>query len=186
MGQRLNIEIVQEDKVLANAYYHWSAYTSESINITRTILDAVESSKGMNPLKRAIFLLQTTGAGFTNAEMVFAKSIDDLKGEVLRQAENRNTGLLGVSPEAIKETRKWEEGRVTIDIEKEMINFEVWWRSSYEDFVTNYPEGKIVDLEIDLENIAFDKFDDFARSFVCREGESDGFRINGSIIIPIE
>lgn len=29
MGQRLNIEIHENGKCLANAYYHWSGYTEE-------------------------------------------------------------------------------------------------------------------------------------------------------------
>lgn len=34
MGQRLNIEIISGDKVLANAYYHWSAYSRIAIELT--------------------------------------------------------------------------------------------------------------------------------------------------------
>ena len=33
MGQRLNIEIKKDSKVLANAYYHWSAYTSSALQM---------------------------------------------------------------------------------------------------------------------------------------------------------
>lgn len=186
MGQRLNIEIVQAEEVLANSYYHWSAYTSEAISLTKDIIKAAGASKGMIPLKRAVFLLQTTGAGFTEDEMGFAKSIDDLKSEALRCTEGRNEGLIGVSEKAINMTRKWEEGRVTIDIEKETINFRVWWESSEEDFGIDYPDGKLVDLDANLECITFDKFNDFAEAFVWQEGVTDGFRIDGKIIIPIE
>ena len=31
MGQRLNIEIVNGETSLANAYYHWSAYTKSAL-----------------------------------------------------------------------------------------------------------------------------------------------------------
>ena len=34
MGQRLNIEIWNESKRLANAYYHWSGYTSSTLDET--------------------------------------------------------------------------------------------------------------------------------------------------------
>ena len=186
MGQRLNIEIVEGEKVLANSYYHWSAYTSSSIKLTKLILEKMSEANEMIPLKKAVFLLQSTDAGFAGDELEYARKIAELNGLDLANASGRSEGLIGISETAINEPRRWEEGRVTIDIEKETINFKVWWESSDEDFVTDYPEGKLVDLEIDLENIAFDKFDDFARSFVWRKGESDGFRINGSIIIPIE
>ena len=42
MGQRLNIEIIENGKVLANAYYHWSGYTSSSLELTQEILEAIE------------------------------------------------------------------------------------------------------------------------------------------------
>ena len=38
MGQRLNIEIMSGEKVLANAYYHWSAYTASAAELTKIIL----------------------------------------------------------------------------------------------------------------------------------------------------
>lgn len=31
MGQRLNLEFQYGDKVIANAYYHWSGYTIDSL-----------------------------------------------------------------------------------------------------------------------------------------------------------
>lgn len=34
MGQSLNIEIWNNGEVLANAYYHWSAYTESAAKIT--------------------------------------------------------------------------------------------------------------------------------------------------------
>ena len=46
MGQRLNIEIVKgdPDNVLANAYYHWSAYTSSAAQLTCLIVAALAAS----------------------------------------------------------------------------------------------------------------------------------------------
>lgn len=41
MGQRLNIEIVNGDTCLANAYYHWSGYTLSACDLTMKILDAM-------------------------------------------------------------------------------------------------------------------------------------------------
>lgn len=31
MGQRLNIEVIKNGKVVGNCYYHWSAYTLSSL-----------------------------------------------------------------------------------------------------------------------------------------------------------
>ena len=38
MGQRLNIEITKNGNVLANSYYHWSAYSDCALNITTKII----------------------------------------------------------------------------------------------------------------------------------------------------
>ena len=40
MGQRLNIEICNNTRTLANAYYHWGAYTSSALEYTAKIIDA--------------------------------------------------------------------------------------------------------------------------------------------------
>ena len=40
MGQRLNIEIKKDSKVLANSYYHWSAYTSSALQMLPKSIDS--------------------------------------------------------------------------------------------------------------------------------------------------
>ena len=41
MGQRLNLEISRGKKPIANAYYHWSAYTDSSYDLARSIINAI-------------------------------------------------------------------------------------------------------------------------------------------------
>ena len=55
MGQRLNIEIINDDKVLANAYYHWAGYTTSAISLTETILHSFIDD-GCYDLPKAIAL----------------------------------------------------------------------------------------------------------------------------------
>lgn len=38
MGQRLNIEMKTKGKVVANCYYHWSAYTMTALQLTKEII----------------------------------------------------------------------------------------------------------------------------------------------------
>lgn len=42
MGQRLNIEIVKDKKVLANCYYHWSGYSNSAVNLAIQIIERFE------------------------------------------------------------------------------------------------------------------------------------------------
>ena len=37
MGQRLNLEIVVGENVIANAYYHWSGLTSTSLLVSKRV-----------------------------------------------------------------------------------------------------------------------------------------------------
>ena len=53
MGQRLNteriIEIVDNDKTLANSYYHWSAYTDSAVALVVCFLTpALNMQRRMN------------------------------------------------------------------------------------------------------------------------------------------
>ena len=70
MGQRLNIEICNNTRTLANAYYHWGAYTSSALEYTAKIIDAYYnlSDKITDDLELAVKLLEVTGAGVTDEE----------------------------------------------------------------------------------------------------------------------
>ena len=72
MGQRLNIEIRKNDEVLANAYYHWSGYTSSSIELTSEILKNIDNVNFDNDVVKAVKLLEITGAGLTSSEEKFS------------------------------------------------------------------------------------------------------------------
>ena len=177
MGQRLNIEIKKGDKVLANAYYHWSAYSSSSCEMALGIVDYIENNvQDCDDVLYAIKILEFTGAGLTDfnpteqeietakklytpeyylkwrnksSELKTAKSMfPDFK---FQDCNGRNSGLLSITEEGISETRSWEEGRVTVDIESKTVDFDVYWDAS--DFKEKKP---IEDLNLDLANLSFD------------------------------
>ena len=68
MGQRLNIEVHYDGELIANAYYHWSAYTSSSLNLLGKVIEAYRSRTEINKLKVAVEILQATGAGINEEE----------------------------------------------------------------------------------------------------------------------
>lgn len=45
MGQRLNLEITIGENVLANAYYHWSGYTTSSLKLVESALKKIRRRK---------------------------------------------------------------------------------------------------------------------------------------------
>lgn len=131
MGQRLNIEILDGDRLLANAYYHWSAYTSQAVYLATKIVSDFYTNRALRKgdvRTIAIRLLEHTGAGYNEIERDrISRSEDEfLKNLIVNDCVDRNRGLLAVTEEGMNENRSWEEGRVSIDISSELIRFDVY------------------------------------------------------------
>ena len=126
MGQRLNIQIEMDipnsgdRQVLANAYYHWSGYTSSAYELVKMIADSdycnVECTI-MDPVEKAIRLLEATGAGLTKDEFT-----DTYPESKYKLSTNRNDGLIAISEAEMTETHNWEEARVTINLSTNMVD----------------------------------------------------------------
>ena len=126
MGQRLNIQIEMDipdsgdRQVLANAYYHWSGYTSSAYELVKKIADSNywnDECILADPVAQAISLLEVTGAGLTKDEFTgtYPESIYNL-------STNRNDGLIAISEAGMLETQNWEEARVTINLSTKMVD----------------------------------------------------------------
>ena len=132
MGERLNLEIKSQGKGKANAYYHWSGYTSSSYYIAKEAIASIDRIKVKDPILKAIRILEATGAGLPQYEKEEAKKL--FPNTRFAPCDGRNAGLIAISKEGIKETRQWEEARVTIDLDKEMVIFNAWWKNNKEDW----------------------------------------------------
>ena len=139
MGQRLDLSINYEGVVLANAYYHWSAYSDCAARITIRAIDKLnemmsgEYDKNMqwsdaDKLRIAVEMLTYTGAGFNDEERDRIENSNNPLFENIRisPAIDRNKGLISVTRDGIDETEKWEEGRVDIDLATMKIDFMVF------------------------------------------------------------
>jgi len=190
MGQRLNLEIAENGKTLANAYYHWSGYTTSSLEVTQFILDNIDNISYENRVINAVKLLETTGAGLTDEEMEYIKkNIPEAEEIPFDKAVSRNAGLTAVSEKGIEETRNWEEARVTVDLAAKTVNFQALFKydskEEYEEVCEStckYP----VHEKIDFSNIPFNKFHEVSEfiiglvkkgiyGFQTPEGEIWGF-----------
>lgn len=145
MGQRLNIEILNGEKLLANAYYHWSAYTSSAVFMTEQIINTFYTSRalrGSDMRTAAIRLLESTGAGYNEMERSRIKQSEDEILRILRVNDcvDRNRGLLAVTEEGMNENRYWEEHRVSIDISSETVLFDVYSEIMDEDWDDYYDD----------------------------------------------
>lgn len=164
MGQRLNLEITKKNKVVANAYYHWSAYTGSAYEITATAYNFIKYNKDSIKDSKllAIRALEATGAGIPDwqegeSELKRIRNIRKYSTTEFAQFKDRNEGIISCFPDSIKETEDWAEGTATIDLDTESIRFDVFFfhdsieeiKDSYDDFtedevaVFNYDFGQL-------------------------------------------
>lgn len=171
MGQRLNIEIKRksDNKVLANSYYHWSAYTYPSLKLANEIIENIDDiirKEQISDEIKAVQLLQTTGAGLMQDEY---NMLSEENKKYCSVSTSRNLGLISLSDKGMEETRTWEEGRLTIVVDfdtKEYnfrgdihrVDFEVYMPIN-SDEINEYYEEEIKRGKLDLYTIPQFDFD---------------------------
>lgn len=215
MGQRLNIEIVANSEPLANSYYHWSGYTSSSLELTKVIIEAILNedvkinelntdstkelcnatsviNKYMNDnILNACLLLRATGAKLTEDEIEYIKNIyGDSCSKVYDEEEivDRNDGLIAVSENGMRTTRCWEEARVTIDILNKTIDFDAVWFDSIESYENEYDEniGNLTKIDFDFTHIEFSEFQLFYETIMHLVQKESAVLCRDEIIMFIE
>ena len=162
MGQRLNIQIEANDTdtnetvVLANCYYHWSGYTYSAMELVNKIVKSgVYNLDILDPVEKAIRLLEATGAGLAMDELT-----DTYNEPKYIVASNRNSGLIAISEAGTNRVAGWEESRVTVNLTTGSINMsdmvyeetDVFSRADRETKLKN-----LYELKADL-NSSFDTF----------------------------
>ena len=168
MGQRLNIEIIKDGKVLANAYYHWSGFSNCAANLAIKIINnfeyiqkyKLENVKNKD-LLFAIRLLEETGAGINESKIdTTIKNLGLIDTNIdLQKCKDRNEGIIETDEEGIEENRDWEEARLTIDIEKKNINFNVihtYEEQEVKEYFEEDEEIEFKEINIDFKNIKFE------------------------------
>ena len=178
MGQRLNIEIKINGKVRANAYYHWSGYTQTAKNIALSILKDAYKFLDSAPTLRAIRLLEISDAVLTDSER--CEALKMYPKETFSPCEGRNNGLIAITPDAIKETRRWEEGRITLDFDNNIIKFNVYFIHP----AKNSANDEIIHAEL-LRSPFYMTFDYFISEFARQNFEYFCFKYKNLIIEPI-
>ena len=101
MGQRLNLEIRYGKEVLANAYYHWSAYTNSTLELANTIVEEIINKNikfnrllWHERIMEAVKVLELTGAGVNKEEKEEIKSMRFLNVEEFKNCVDRNEGRI--------------------------------------------------------------------------------------------
>lgn len=166
MGQRLNLGIRKKSKILANSYYHWSAYTGSAAELVDIAYNYLKTHSNESELLRAIHALEETGAGLEPEEFIYAGSRRDLCNKTFNKATDRNEGLMAISPKGIQDTEDWAEETAYIDIddpENPKFYFWVVWSMDEDDFLEDYP-----DSQDDIVDYTFDPDDELDYSQLCQ------------------
>ena len=151
MGQRLVIQIEEYGEPLANAYYHWSAYTECAADMTNDVLGYLnDANKDFTARQKAVWALYKTGARFAPDELAFmaAENIDKKEFEFAFDGveADRNSGLLCVSYKGMVESEDWAECLVSVDVATGEIYFSVYSEESREDFEEYNKDIKVDEL----------------------------------------
>lgn len=144
MGQRLNLSINKNGKVLANCYYHWSGYTNSAMEKARQALSFLEDQEQEIGVKEAVLALKETGATIDKEN---AKDYVEPDEEV-----NRNAGIIGTTDEIIEMCEYWAECEIIIDVGTRKVNII--------DALWHYSEEELEENEIEIENLEELEVDD--------------------------
>lgn len=176
MGQRLNLELVSEEGKNLNIYYHWSGYTTSSLELAKELLTLDKTD-----LNSIFEKLQNMGARLTEKEVAYVveKGIID-KGIIKIDYIDRNEGLIAFSKEGMEETKFWQECYIKIDFSRKLLFLEgcLWKLTDIPTILENHKDTK----NISTFNVEFSKFDEFNTLIL----ESDYFEHWDEMYIRIE
>lgn len=149
MGQRLSLVINHDAVPIANAYYHWSAYTRAALDLLHQAMEYASKHPGLNPDQLAVLSLMETGAKPTQGELTAIAKILDTAEEEFIIATNRNDGLLAVTEAGMEETETFAEGVAELDLDRMRASCSLIYQyDSLEEICDSY------DIEVDSEEAA--------------------------------
>lgn len=154
MGQRLNLGIRKKGKIIANAYYHWAAYTADSFELVDKAYQYLKANSTEPELMRCVHALEVTGAGLEESEFEFVQSRRDLCRKTFNKAIDRDSGLLAISPKGIQSTEDWAEETTYIDIDNpEDPTFFFWvvWADDEDNYLEDCKENDITQTIVDYD-----------------------------------
>lgn len=146
MGQRLVVTILDDNgNRLANAYFHWSGFTYEALEVTnRCVQVRRDLVKNEDDLHYAVRILL---AAYPDAGIYGNKSLEALKklypDESYRQSTDRNAGLITVDEQGMNESQDWSEGDVVIHIDETGVSriiFDAFLWEPHDNFLDEYED----------------------------------------------
>lgn len=143
MGNRLNVELMNGDKVLCGCCWHERAFTDEALDVVECIVktyDDIFNSSRVD-LYIAIKIFELMGGGIIGIERQRIKDQCALFNEkmggdaYIRPARSVYDGIISITEESIRETRQWEQARVKVDLAHRTFDFHVHYYTYQEEYI---------------------------------------------------
>lgn len=159
MGQRLNLEFQYGDKVIANAYYHWSGYTIDSLVELLAVHELIEYDNIHDEKSAIIELVNVYDNKLSPYSGLTLDSLDEVKKYIpeysgIKNELNRNFGLLSISEKGMNLTREWMELILRYDIKNKKI---IGSESVFEIDINDYP----IEISKSLNEITSDEYEKY-------------------------
>lgn len=126
MGQRLNLEFQYGDKVIANAYYHWSGYTIDSLEELLAVSELMEYDNIHDEKSAIIELVNVFDNKLSPYSGLTLDSLDEVKKYIpehsgVKNILNENCGVLSISEKGMNYIREWADSILKYDIKNKKI-----------------------------------------------------------------
>lgn len=208
MGQRLIINVYNDTELLANAYYHWSAYTADSIKLTKDIINFLLDIKddNLSKLEQAVAALAYTGANLCSQRDIpeyfnNMSNYDEIRKLYIRYGRrdlNRNRGLIYIDPDQMKDSNDISEYGIDIDLSDNTVDFDVYFyvskttnedsteEDSYSYYLNEY-KGRIKEFnQTQFSGISFNDFLSFEDIIWNYKKEILHDVENTTVFLPVE
>lgn len=125
MGMRLLIEVLKDGKLLANCYYHWSAYTFCAAELTKTVINKWNDiDEAEDPVVRAVYALESSGGSLSmDSRKLFKEEYPD--SPFADRRVDRDDGIIAIDTIDMNQSRSWYEYSVDIDFGTMEVSFGV-------------------------------------------------------------
>lgn len=184
MGQRLVVSVKRnfgDEKSLCKIYYHWSGYTTSSMEETIKIInhlnqfDNIEKMSDKEIQLSLIRFCESNGGGIDGPDVDYIKKLFPNES-FIEKGYNRNNGLIAISDKDQQDMQGWSEGDVEIGINDKKVGFHVYWylgqtedevKAEYEN--TNFDE--VINLKHDIEECFYEQFAELYDQLNEQEGK---------------
>lgn len=185
MGQRLVINIIKDNKRIANIYYHWSAYSISALEEARRLIDSgvFDESYSVKELQlKLVRLIESFGGcidGGKDSEE-YQKICDMFPNKTFKETGDRNEGLIALSDDGMDKIEGWAEGIIDINLDEGMIYNSVFCCETLDEFNKwREEDNKLEDfneVDIEISEIKFENIEETIRQieilpYTFRQGD---------------